>query len=54
MIRHITSNSNNTKTNMDKTELLDKLQKEKEFNDWAVNLGKRAKKGRMKKLLKRE
>ena len=41
-------------TNMDKTELLDKLQKEKEFNDWAVNLGKRAKKGRMKKLLKRE
>jgi len=39
---------------MDKTELLDKLQKEKEFDGWAVKLGKKAKKGRLKKLLRKQ
>jgi predicted NUDIX family NTP pyrophosphohydrolase len=35
-----------------KESLLKDLSKEKEFNDWAVDLGKRAKKGRLKSLSK--
>jgi hypothetical protein len=35
-----------------KEELLRELSKEKEFNEWAVELGKKAKKGRLKSILK--
>jgi hypothetical protein len=35
-----------------KEELLKDLSKEKEFNNWAVNLGRKAKKGRFKSLSK--
>ena len=35
-----------------KEELLKDLSKEEEFNEWAVELGKKAKKGRLKGLLK--
>jgi len=35
-----------------KEELLKGLSKEKEFNEWAVDLGKKAKKGRLKSILK--
>ena len=33
-----------------KEELLNKLEKEKDFIDWSVELGRRAKKGRLKKI----
>jgi hypothetical protein len=35
-----------------KEKLLSDLDKEKEFNEWAVNLGRKAKKGRFKNLSK--
>ena len=35
-------------------ELLKELEGEKEFNEWAVRLGKIAKKGRLKRLMKDE
>ncbi len=33
-----------------KEEMLKELNKEKDFNDWAVELGRRAKKGRFEKI----
>jgi hypothetical protein len=35
-----------------KEELLKDFSKEKEFNEWTVELGKKAKKGRLKSILK--
>ena len=35
-----------------KEELLKNFSKEKEFNEWAVEFGKKAKKGRLKSILK--
>lgn len=35
-----------------KQEMLKGIEKEKEFNDWAVELGRKAKKGRFKRLSK--
>jgi len=36
-----------------KQELLNNFEKEKDFTDWSVELGKKAKKGRMKRLSKK-
>lgn len=36
-----------------KAELLGSLENEKEFIDWSVELGRKAKKGRFKKLMKK-
>ncbi|MEK6833408.1 MAG: hypothetical protein AABY32_05150 [Nanoarchaeota archaeon] len=37
-----------------KEELLGRFEKEKEFNDWAVELGREAKKGRLKRILSKK
>lgn len=35
-----------------KEKLLEQLEKDREFDEWAVNLGRKARRGRLKRLLK--